>query len=332
MEKVLRPERLDVSPNTVDAPRAWRHWLATFENFIESLQRPDENLDKLRILTNFVAPEIYELFSDSINYDEAIAKLKAAYVKTPNEIFARHTLLSRKQRPEESLDEYLRVLTVLSKDCNFKPVTASEHRDQFIRDAFISGLLNNQIRQRLLENKELDLQTAFDQVRSIDTALKSAEYYQTHTLASINPHEVQKKSVSLREDEKIKTKDVSARLAKSCSYCGGFFHPRYRCPARNATCYKCQKKGHFYSVCRANKSAAAIMETPWPTLATTGLLDISGGLKKACMKISLNGKDVLALIDSGSTDNFIHLRVVKMCSLKNTNCCKTMMATKNLEA
>ena len=86
------------------------------------------------------------MFYDSDNYNEAIAKLKAAYVKTPNEIFARHTLLSRKQRPEEYLDVYLRVLTLLSKDCNFKPVTASEHRDQFIRDAFISGLLNNQLR------------------------------------------------------------------------------------------------------------------------------------------------------------------------------------------
>ena len=234
---------------------------------------------------NFVAPEIYKLFSDSNNYDEATASLKAACVKTHNEIFARCTLSrctlsSRKQRPEKSIDEYLRVLTVLSKDCNFKPVTASEHRDQFIRDAFISGLLNNQIRQRLLENKELNLQTAFDQARSIDTALKGAEYYQTHTLASINPHEEQEKSVSLREDEKIETKNISARLAKSCSYCGGFFHPRYRCPARNATCYKCQKV-HFYSAYRANKSAAAIGETPSPTLATIGLLDILEGFKKA---------------------------------------------------
>ena len=51
------------------------------------------------------------------------------------------------------------------------------------------------------------------------------------------------------------------------------------------------------------------------------------------MKISLNGKDVLALIDSESTDNFIHPRVVKMCSLKSRDCCKTiMMATKDLEA
>ena len=144
-------------------------------------------------------------------------------------------------------------------------MTASKHRDQFVRDAFRSGLLNNQIRQRLLENKELDLQTAFNQARSIDTALKRAEYYQIHTLASINLLEVQEKSVSLREDEKIETKDVSARLAKSCPYCGGFSHPRYRCPARNATCYNCQKKGHFYSAYRANKSATAIVETPSPT-------------------------------------------------------------------
>ena len=118
MKKVLRPQRLDVSPNTVDAPSAWRLWLATFENFIKSLQRPNGNVDKLRILINFVAPEIYELFYYSDNYDDkAIAKLKAAYVKIPHEIFGRHILSSRKQRPEGSLGEYLGLLTVLSKDC-----------------------------------------------------------------------------------------------------------------------------------------------------------------------------------------------------------------------
>ena len=57
-----------------------------------------------------------------------------------------------------------------------KSVTASERRDQFIRDAFTTGQLNNQIRHRLLENKKLDLQTAFDQARSNDTAMKNAEH------------------------------------------------------------------------------------------------------------------------------------------------------------
>ena len=45
-----------------------------------------------------------------------------------------------------------------------------------------------------------------------------------------------KKKVSLSEDAKIETRDVSAKLAKSCSYCEGFFHLCYKCPAWNATC------------------------------------------------------------------------------------------------
>ena len=71
MKEVLRPERLDVSLNTIDTLRAWRHWLATFENFIESLQRLNENLDKLQILINFVAPQIYELYYNSDNYEKS---------------------------------------------------------------------------------------------------------------------------------------------------------------------------------------------------------------------------------------------------------------------
>ena len=100
MEKVLRPERLDVSPNTVNAPRAWRHWLATFENFIESLQRPDENLDKLRILTNFVAPEIYEFFLIPIITTKLLLNQKLRTLKLPTkslqDILYRHESKSQK--------------------------------------------------------------------------------------------------------------------------------------------------------------------------------------------------------------------------------------------
>ena len=42
-----------------------------------------------------------------------------------------------------------------------------------------------------------------------------------------------------------------------------------------------RRRDIFYSVCRANKNAA-VVETPSPTLATIGLLDIS----------EENGKDI----------------------------------------
>jgi len=75
------------------------------------------------------------------------------------------------------LDEYLQALKTLSKDCNFRQVTAAEYRDEAIRDAFISVLVSSNIRQRLLENKTLDLQAAFDQAKALDIAQKNSESY-----------------------------------------------------------------------------------------------------------------------------------------------------------
>ena len=66
-----------------------------------------------------------------------------------NEIFARHCLATRQQKPGENLDEFLQALKILSKDCNFKDVTAARHQEETIRDAFISGLQSSIIRQRL---------------------------------------------------------------------------------------------------------------------------------------------------------------------------------------
>lgn len=39
-------------------------------------------------------------------------------------------------------------------------MTADQTKDEFTRDSFINGLESNYIRQRLLENKQLDLPTA----------------------------------------------------------------------------------------------------------------------------------------------------------------------------
>jgi len=46
---------------------------------------------------------------------------------------------------------------MLSKECNFKTVTAELYREEAVRDVFISGLQSSLIRQRLLENRTSDL-------------------------------------------------------------------------------------------------------------------------------------------------------------------------------
>ena len=157
MDKVLRPERFDVIPSAQDAAKHWLHWLMTFENFVAAIpSAPDEEMNKLHVLINYVTSNVYHRFCEAETYEEAIALLKTLYIKTPNKIFACHKLATRKQQIGKTLDHYLQELKLLSKDCNF-------------RDAFISELLSGSIRQCLLENKTLNLQTAFDQATALDT-------------------------------------------------------------------------------------------------------------------------------------------------------------------
>ena len=75
-------------------------------------------------------------------------------------MFARHLLVTTKQQVGQSLDEYLLALQKLAKDCNFRAVSGDQYKQEMVRDAFINGILSPGIRQRLLENDRLNLETA----------------------------------------------------------------------------------------------------------------------------------------------------------------------------
>ena len=120
LEKILKQERFEINPAASNATKLWRHWLATFENFLAAIE--SDNLNKLTILTNYVSTDVYEIFGEA------------------NEVFARHSLSTRKQQPDESIDEYLQVLKSLSKECNYRQVSAVQYREETIRDTCIRGL------------------------------------------------------------------------------------------------------------------------------------------------------------------------------------------------
>ena len=63
----MKPEWFDINPTVRNATKLWRHWLATFENFLAAIEC--ENLNKLTVLTNYVSADIYELFGEAANYD-----------------------------------------------------------------------------------------------------------------------------------------------------------------------------------------------------------------------------------------------------------------------
>ena len=58
MERLLRPERFDVDPDTASAAKEWTHWLKTFTNFVQAVTKTAPTADKLILLTNYVAPRV----------------------------------------------------------------------------------------------------------------------------------------------------------------------------------------------------------------------------------------------------------------------------------
>ena len=108
MDKFLRPARLDSDPSSSTAEKDWLHWIRTFDNFVSVL--PAEGLNKLQVLTNYVSPQIFEYIEHCEGYYDAVAALKALYIKPTNEVFARHLLATRCQKSGETMDEFLQAL------------------------------------------------------------------------------------------------------------------------------------------------------------------------------------------------------------------------------
>ncbi|KRX47069.1 Retrovirus-related Pol polyprotein from transposon gypsy, partial [Trichinella murrelli] len=296
----LKPERLDVDPSSPTSSEQWKHWLATFENFLAAL--PQENLDKKSLLVNFVSPRIYSSIAVSRSYEDAIQSLNSIFEKLVNEIYARHLLATRKQLQGESLDEFLRALKALAVACDCKAVTAVQYQEELVRDAFVRGIRSQTIRQRLLESRSVDLASIYELASALDAALRSSE----------NNNE----SRSLPETVAAAANDENNdRLSESPG-----LEPR---PLEIHAAFSVAVQSILASNARRVKQLAINVGKRVTTLSTiTGATLASVGstfphfLAKAVVKILLCGKEINCLIDTGSSESFIHPEVVKRLGLK----------------
>ena len=318
MDKILRPDRFDSDPYSSNAARDFKHWYKTFTNYLNELA--SLNPDKIKTLANSVSSSVYEYIDGIDVYDDAIARLREIYVKTPNEIFARHILATRSQQHGESINTYVQSLRLLSRDCNFKPVTGEEYRNEAIRDAFITGLYSNDIRQRLLEKETLTLKEAIEQARSLELAQTNSERYDDKNpgYSASSSHGSTSASTADNKLNQTVASSSSASVKQVCFFCGNTRHPRFKCPARNATCNNCGKHGHFSKVCKSSSiknssiTNAAITETG----DSVSLLASVGN--NSTSPIIFNDQMITALIDSGSCESFVSEDLVENMKLDFT--------------
>ena len=87
-----------------------------------------------------------------------------------------------------------------------------------MQDAFINGLSSHSIRQRLLENDELSVTQAFDNVRSARTAKDHSEVYLTKTeVAALVPQSSNDYPVDSKMKENVL--ESTSRFFKTSYFC-----------------------------------------------------------------------------------------------------------------
>ncbi|XP_069778848.1 uncharacterized protein [Narcine bancroftii] len=98
MERLIRPEKLDIDPRSATAFKAFNFWLLNFENFLRLIEVEEDNL-RLTALLSMVSLRVYENIQDATTYTAAIKVLKEMYNQPVNRVHARLVLASRKQQP-----------------------------------------------------------------------------------------------------------------------------------------------------------------------------------------------------------------------------------------
>ena len=84
MERLLKPEKLNVLPEKPNAAKIYNYWLKKFESFLTAAERTadeGENVDRLALLTNFLSPQTFPYIADTDSCDDATEALKHAYHK-----------------------------------------------------------------------------------------------------------------------------------------------------------------------------------------------------------------------------------------------------------
>lgn len=337
MDKYLRPERFDADSTSNSSSKEWQHWKMTFENFLtaqryspSATDSPDAaarkeamwNSTKLQLLINHITPRVYATVSECTTYTAMLAALDKLYVKAKNVIHARHLLATRRQQADESIDAYLQALKQLAKDCEFTAVDAETNKNDSIRGAFIAGISSNKIRERLLENLTLTLEQSYNKAQSMEMAERNSHHF---TMAEV--YSVSNVDNAGNGDSNTSAATAAAVPKRKCFFCGASaIHPRKDCPARDATCVKCNRKGHYGKVCRSRTPAAASTTATDDCGHCSCIISAAApiSLRKAMVTAFIKGVRAEALIDTGSSLSFVNEDFANLCQLKKRHCEQTI--------
>ena len=181
---------------------------------------------------------------ETASYEEIKKSLNDCFAARRNTIVERVHFNKRSQKPEESVDTFIQDLYRLADNCDYGTL-----KDDLIRDRIVVGVLDDSLSDRLQSKGTLTLAQAVQMSRQAETRAQNRDLVRGDN----KPAQVEWVFSGKSGNKKTPNKE-SSKPTPNCGWCGRERHNRQVCPAKDATCNKCKKRGHFQTVCCSSAS------------------------------------------------------------------------------
>lgn len=232
-----RPPR-EFDPDVEDREKSWKKWKQQFTWYSVSSginnQAPEI---QVAALMNAMGEKVIDIYN-SLDLTEAqekdakeiIKKFDEVFKKSDDSNFFRARFFEIQQGSSQNFSDFLVQLKVESSKCNFGDLA-----NDMILLQIQKGITSEKLKDKLIGCKTLE------EAKKICREFELVEERRAKT--SVNePLDVIKKSFSKKQDLSYSDK---------CENCG-LIHEDRKCPAFGKTCHKCQKKNHFFRMCRSS--------------------------------------------------------------------------------
>lgn len=222
----------------------WDEWIILFDAYlaVENISHETEKQyllmsslseKPLRTLNHICKPSKPNAFS----YQNLLDILRSHYVRdsvsVPTE---RVKFFAKRQTTYQTITMFANDLRAKALMCGFPP----SFHEQALITAFVGGLKNEEVRNHLMQQELKTFEATLNAARIMETVITEEPRLKRNS----------SQASSVREINVVKSK---------CDSCGSMDHLRSHCCYRQATCHRCNKRGHLAKVCRSYRIAEQTM-------------------------------------------------------------------------
>lgn len=239
-------------------------------------------------------------------YSQAVRLLTEKINPTHNDLYERCMLRKVKQLPDEPFAQFVNRIRQQTKKCNFSTTTLTA--DNYILEQIVDGCASDEIRKELMKKGLQPLKDAEAQAYAIEAinAQCKAVILPSVTDPGLSSAESVKRTILKKNIPKVPPKSNSENNGKKeqrqCYRCGSVDHlaNSSSCPARSATCSKCNKSGHYSRVCNS------IVPTP-PTNENSSSSNVSTPARseKAVVKVVQTADDAEGIFCIRASSSYV---------------------------